>query len=167
MGSFPRGEEPGAACSARCHAGCEEPRLARGVQQLQIRALIKKTPAVIKNDSAGVTTGVSPSACVCCLLCGGREVPQAVPRRSRGCIPHRDLLHNPWETPPLAPLWIGPRLRGWLRNVLITHCCDFPAFYVQQVLKCLQNEKSRPGYAACFELSCAFWSLPTRTIRGF
>lgn len=127
-GSFPRGEEPGAALSAQSHAGCEEPRLSRGVQQLQMRALIEKTPAVTENDSAGVTAGVCPWG-MCCQLCGG----------SRGCTPHQDPPHNPREAPPCPGSGPARGITG-AGNVLIPLWDDFPALYLQQVLKCLQNE---------------------------
>lgn len=57
-----RGEAPVAACCAPSpRSGYREPWLARGGPEQQAsrdRPLIKKTPAVIKNDGAGVTTGV-------------------------------------------------------------------------------------------------------------
>lgn len=91
LGSFPRGEEPGAACSEQSQAGW-------GSAAAPDQGSDEEDTAVIRNDSAGVTTGGCPSGVRAdSPAAGGGSAGCA--GRGRGCIPPRDLLHNPGNIP--------------------------------------------------------------------
>lgn len=122
-------------------------------------SLIKKTPAVIKNDSAGMTTGVfSLGLCMLTALqrLRGGEVPQPVPRRSSGL--HRraaDLLHNPWCKTPLVSRAGGTALGlgDDFRNFLISPLCYLLTIYLQRVLNSSFKMKSSGRGMLC-ALNC-------------
>lgn len=114
---------------------------------------MKKTPAVTKNDSAGVTMMSLP---------GRVRALSPAEGRSRGCIPRQDPLHSSGNTPPCPG---SARAARGLRDVLIPHAA------IPQPSTCNRYwsvfRMGSPGQGVLRALNCPVPLGLLQTIRGF